>query len=188
MRARVQVLANALSVLSVLSVTSLAGCEDPCSSSDEPSLELGRLQGASTFEPLASGDEVTLGFAPQGGQGVFTAIRSIGLEAHPNFGIFAKQVTMSVRMVGTDDTGERDILGDFSIGGSIRCVDGENGVIPEAIFGLEPARFGFGADPTNPDDPTTALDGQTITLEADVSDENGRSGSVTADVVLRIAQ
>jgi hypothetical protein len=165
-----------------------AGCEDPCSSSEEPTLELGRLQGANTFEPLETGDEVTLGFAPQGGQGVFTAIRTIGLEAHPNFGLFAKQVSMSVRLVGTDAAGERDVFGDFPVGGSIRCVDGENGVVPEAIFGLDPERFGFGSDPSNPDDPITALDGQSVTLEVDVFDENSRGGTVSADVVLRTVQ
>ena len=173
------------STVLLTSALAVAGCDDPCASSDAPTLELGTIEGASTFEPATAGDEVSLGFAPQGGQGVFMAIRTVGLEAHPNFAIFAKQVALNVRMVLVDDAGTRDVLGDVPTGANIRCVDGEGGIVSQAVFGLDSQRFGFSANPDDPNDPTTALDGQTITLEADVKDENGRGGTVTADVVLR---
>lgn len=171
----------------VLTTTLLVavGCDDPCASSDEPTLELGTIEGASTFEPTTAGDEVGLDFAPQGGQGVFMAIRAIGLEAHPNLAIFAKQVELNVRMMLVAEDGTIDVLGDFPTSATIRCVDGEGGIVSQAAFGLDAERFGFGVNPDDPNDPITALDGQTITLEAEVKDVNGRGGTVSADVVLR---
>jgi hypothetical protein len=171
----------------VLTTTMLVavGCDDPCASSDEPTLELGTIEGASTFEPTTAGDEVGLGFAPQGGQGVFMAIRAIGLEAHPNLAIFAKQVELNVRMMLVAEDGTIDVLGDFPTSATIRCVEGEGGIVSQAAFGLDAERFGFGVNPDDPNDPLAALDGQTITLEAEVKDVNGRGGTVSADVVLR---
>ena len=171
----------------VLTTTMLVavGCDDPCASSDEPTLELGTIEGASTFEPTTAGDEVGLSFAPQGGQGVFMAIRAIGLEAHPNLAIFAKQVELNVRMMLVAEDGTIDVLGDFPTSATIRCVEGEGGIVSQAAFGLDAERFGFGVNPDDPNDPLAALDGQTITLEAEVKDVNGRGGTVSADVVLR---
>lgn len=171
----------------VLTATMLVavGCDDPCASSDEPTLELGTIEGASTFEPATAGKEVQLDFAPQGGQGVFMAIRTVGLEAHPNFAIFAKQVELNVRMMLVAEDGSIDVLGDFPTSATISCVEGEGGIVSQAAFGLDAERFGFSANPDDPNDPLAALDGQTITLEAEVKDVNGRGGTVSADVVLR---
>ena len=173
------------STVLLTSTLAVAGCDDPCASSDAPTLELGTIQGASTFEPATAGDEVGLGFAPQGGQGVFMAIRTVGLEAHPNFAIFAKQVELNVRMMLVAEDGSIDVLGDFPTSATISCVEGEGGIVSQAAFGLDAERFGFSANPDDPNDPLTALDGQTITLEAEVKDVNGRGGTVSADVVLR---
>jgi hypothetical protein len=71
----------ALAMLAVTTRTTMTtACDDPCTTraEGERSGELGLLRGASTFEPLAEGATVVLGIAPQGGQGVFTAVRTLG--------------------------------------------------------------------------------------------------------------
>jgi hypothetical protein len=70
-----------LAVTTTMALTAVTtACDDPCTTraERERSAELGLLRGASTFEPLAEGATVVLGIAPQGGQGVFTAVRTLG--------------------------------------------------------------------------------------------------------------
>lgn len=174
-----------LPVLLAASLTSMA-CDDPCGSSDAPTAELGRLAGAADFEELTDGDTVTLSSSPQGGQGIFAAARTIGLESHLFLGLLTlKRVTVDVRVI--DNTaGSEDVLGDFTTVSRIQCVDGEFGVADDIVFGLDPDRFGTGFD-AEPNENLVAVDGHTVTLEAVITDENESTVTVSRDVVLDAA-
>lgn len=178
-------------VLAAMTTTTGAAtaCDDPCATQPEEgrSAEIGLLSGASTFSPLAEGATVSLGFAPQGGQGVFTAVRTIGLEAHLNFGILSKGLDAQVRIVD-ETSGERDVLGDFFTTSFISCVEGEGGVATEIVFGLDGERFGFGfGNDATTDAALQSIDGHTVTLEADLIDDNSAEFSVRQQVVLDAA-
>ncbi len=183
----------ALAMLAMTTTTTMTAvttaCDDPCTTRAEGgrSAELGLLRGASTFEPLAEGATVVLGFAPQGGQGVFTAVRTVGLEAHQSFGIFSKGLDAQVRIVD-ETSGERDVLGEFFTSSFISCVEGEGGVATEIVFGLDAARFGFGfgSDPGT-DAALQAIDGHTVSLEADLVDDNNAELPIARAVVLDAA-
>lgn len=165
-------------------MTTTTACDDPCATREERSAEIGLLSGASTFEPLAEGATVALGFAPQGGQGVFTAVRTVGLEAHLNFGILSKGLDAQVRIVD-ETSGERDVLGEFFTSSFISCVEGEGGVATEIVFGLDGERFGFGfGNDPDTDAALQAIDGHTVTLEADLIDDNSAELSIAHDVVI----
>jgi hypothetical protein len=166
--------------------TTTTGCFDPCATAaeSERSAEIGLLRGASTFEPLTAGDTVVLGSAPQGGRGIFTAVRTVGLEAHLIFGMFSKGLDAIVRVI--DETaGAPDVLGDFSTSSFISCIEGEGGLATEIVFGLDPARFGFGFEaPDDNDEALRSVDGHTVTLEAVLIDDNSAELTVRQEVVL----
>jgi len=185
-----QAMWRALATLAVTTTTmTTMACDDPCATraEGERAAEIGLLSGASTFEPLAEGATVVLGFAPQGGQGIFTAVRTVGLEAHLNFGILSKGLDAQVRVVD-ETSGERDVLGEFFTSSFISCVEGEGGVATEVVFGLDGERFGFGfGNDPGTDAALQSIDGHTVTLEADLIDDNSAELSIAQDVVLDAA-
>lgn len=150
-----------------------AGCQDPCATQPDPSVEIGRLVGAASFEPFDLGDQVMLGFAPQGGSGVIAALRTIGMSAHETLIIFPRSVSTQLLVEGTDANGEREVMGDFPLNPSIYCVDGTHGLVTNAIFGLDPERY------QSPE----SVAGRVVTLSVDVEDENGARASASAAVV-----
>ena len=166
---------RALSLVTCVIVSLLlhTGCEDPCASAADPTVEIGRLVGTASFEPFASGDEVMLGFAPQGGSGVVAALRTIGMSAHETLIIFPRTVTTHLVIEGTDENGAREVMGDFPLNPSVYCVDGTFGLVTNAIFGLDPERY----------DSPASVAGRAVTLSVDVEDENGASASDSVDVV-----
>jgi hypothetical protein len=175
----------ALAMLAVTTTTMTTACDDPCTTraEGERSGELGLLRGASTFEPLAEGATVVLGMAPQGGRGIFTAIRTVGLEAHLAFGLLSKGLDAQVRVID-DTSGTPDILGEFQTTSYISCVD-EGGIATEVVFGLDPNRFGFGfQEGGETEDPLRTIDGHTVTLEAALLDDNNAELTVRQQVVL----
>ncbi|MCC7073827.1 MAG: hypothetical protein IT383_21140 [Deltaproteobacteria bacterium] len=167
-----------LVAIAVLAVISLAGCDDPCMSQQSPSVEIGRLVGSSEFEPFESGDEVVLGFAPQGGNGVMATLRTLGMSAHETMIIFPRSVSTEVRITGTDEAGAAELLGDFPLGASIYCIENSYGLVTNVVFGLDPAR----------EDTPESLAGRPVTLAVDVSDENGAAASASIDVVFASLQ
>jgi hypothetical protein len=170
--------------LATLAVTMTTACDDPCATGDERSAEIGFLSGASTFQPLAAGDTVVLGSAPQGGRGIFTAVRTVGLEAHLAFGILSKGLDAVVRVIDETD-GAPDVLGGFSTSSFISCIEGEGGLATEIVFGLDPDRFGFGfQEPNENDEALRSIDGHTVTLEAVLIDDNSAEFTVRQEVVL----
>jgi hypothetical protein len=130
---------------------------------------------------------VVLGIAPQGGQGVFTAVRTLGLEAHLSVGIFSKGLDAQVRIVD-ETSGERDVLGEFFTSSFISCVEGAASLATKGVFGLDAARFGFGfgSDPGT-DAALQAIDGHTVSLEADLIDDNNAELPIARAVVLDAA-
>lgn len=155
-----------------------SGCEDPCTTQPDPSVEIGRLVGAASFEAFELGDEVMLGFAPQGGSGVIAALRTIGMSAHETLIIIPRSVSTQLLVEGTDANGEREVMGDFPLSPSIYCVDGTHGLVADAIFGLDPERY------PSPE----SVAGRVVTLSVDVEDENGARASASAAVVFADAQ
>ncbi len=154
------------------------GCDDPCTSRPDPTVEIGRLVGTASFEPFASGDEVMLGFAPQGGSGVVAALRTVGMSAHETLIIFPRTVSTHLVVEGTDESGANEVMGDFPLNPSVYCVDGTFGLVTNAIFGLDPVRY----------DSPASVAGRAVTLTVDVEDENGASASDSVDVVFADAQ
>ena len=77
---------------------------------------------------------------------------------------------------------------EFSTTSFISCVEGEAGLATEVVFGLDPGRFGFGfgSDPGT-DAALQAIDGHTVTLEADLVDDNNAELSIARAVVLDAA-
>lgn len=167
-----------LVAMAALGVLALAACDDPCMSQPSPSVEIGRLVGTSTFEPFTAGDEVTLGFAPQGGNGVMASLRTLGMSAHETMIIFPRSVSTDVSVTGTDEAGAAEVLGDFPLGASIYCIENSYGLVTNVVFGLDPAR----------EDTPEGLAGRPVTLAVDVRDENGASASATVDVVFSSVQ
>jgi hypothetical protein len=160
---------------------------DPCASQDATSAEIGRLDGASSFVPFDDGEPVLLGFAPQGGMGVFSEVRLTGLDVRAAAGIFfPPTLNAAVRIIGTDAEGNPDVYGDFPLGSVAECVDDTFGLATGITFGLNPDRFGFGPNPEDPNDPLTALDGDTVTLDVTVTDEGGQTANASVDVVLQV--
>ena len=175
----------AMLVTTTLMATTMA-CDDPCATraEGERSAEIGVLSGASTFEPLDEGDTVELSSAPQGGRGIFTAVRTVGLEAHLAFGLLSKGLDAAVRIID-ETSGTPDVLGDFSTTSFISCVDGEGGLATEIVFGLDPDRFGFGfQEATENDEALGSIDGHTVTLEAVLLDDNSAEHTVRQQVVI----
>ncbi len=151
----------------------LSGCDDPCMTQPSPSVEIGTLVGAAEFEPLKDGDEVVLGFAPQGGNGVVTTLRTLGMSAHETMIIFPRSVSTDVTITGTDEAGAAEVLGEFPLGASIYCIENSYGLVTNVIFGLDPAR----------EDTPESLAGRPVTLAVDVRDEHGAAASAAVDVV-----
>jgi hypothetical protein len=70
------------------------------------------------------------------------------------------------------------------------CVEGEAGLATEVVLGLDPARFGFGfgfGSAPGTDAALQAIDGHTVTLEADLVDDNSAELSIARAVVLHAA-
>lgn len=167
-------------------MTMETACVDPCATQAEAerSAEIGLLGGASTFVPLAASDTVTLDSAPQGGRGIFTAVRTVGLEAHLAFGLLSKGLDAIVRVID-DTSGTPDVLGEFSTSSFISCVEGEAGLAIGIVFGLDDERFGFGfEEPDENDEALRGIDGHTVTLEAVLLDDNNAEFTVRQEVVL----
>lgn len=159
--------------VAMLAPSLLAGCDDPCLSQRDPTVEIGRLVGTATFEPFEPGDEVALGFAPQGGSGVVATLRTMGMSAHETMIIFPRSVSTQLVVEGTDETGAVEVMGDFPLSPSIYCVDNEFGLVTNAIFGLDPVLY------SSPE----SVAGRAVTLKVDVEDENHARASASADVV-----
>lgn len=167
-----------LFLLAVLGPWLWAGCEDPCASGPEPTVEIGRLVGTAGFEPLDNGEEVTLGFAPQGGSGVMTALRTTGLSAHENMIIFPRSVSTHLVVDGVDENGNADVLGDFTLSPSVYCVDNSFGLVTNVIFGLDPERFQM----------PESVAGRQVTLNVEAEDENSARATTQVDVVFAEVQ
>jgi hypothetical protein len=177
--------ALATAVLTMTTMTTMA-CDDPCATraEGERSAEIGVLSGASTFEPFVEGDTVELSSAPQGGRGIFTAVRTVGLEAHLAFGLLSKGLDAVVRVID-ETSGTPDVLGDFSTSSFISCVDSEGGLATEIVFGLDSDRFGLGFQEVSENDAALgSIDGHTVTLEAVLTDDNSAEHTVRQQVVL----
>ncbi|MBI1945298.1 MAG: hypothetical protein HYS27_06365 [Deltaproteobacteria bacterium] len=155
-----------------------AGCDDPCLTQPSPTVEIGRLVGAAGFEPFEDGDEVQLGFAPQGGSGVFATLRTMGMSAHEQMIIFPRTVTTQLVIEGVDGSGAVEVMGDFQLTPSIYCVDNAFGLVTNAVFGVDPALY----------DSEESVAGRAVTLKVDVEDENGARASASADVVFASMQ
>lgn len=65
-----------LSLLALL----FAGCDDPCSSEEDRSVEVGT--GEESFTPVEDGDVLPLAFGGQGGQHLWGAVRVNGVALH----------------------------------------------------------------------------------------------------------
>lgn len=155
----------------VLAPSLLTACDDPCLSQPDPTVEIGRLVGAASFEPFEDGDEVQLGFAPQGGEGVAATLRTTGMSAHETMIIFPRSVSTQLVVEGTDEAGAVEEMGDFPLSPSIYCVDNEYGLVTNVIFGLDVAY------------PAESVAGRAVTLKVDVKDENDARASASVDVV-----
>lgn len=165
--------ASLLLALACPFVSLLTGCDDPCASGAAPTVEIGQLVGTAGFEAFADGEEVMLGFAPQGGSGVVATLRTTHMSAHENLVIFARTVRTHLTVDGPDAAGNPEVLGDFELSPNVYCVDGEFGLVTNAIFGLDPGRF----------DSPESVAGRAVTLSVDVEDDQGARASATANVV-----
>lgn len=156
----------------------LTGCDDPCLTQPDPTVEIGRLVGAASFEPFEDGDQVQLGFAPQGGSGVVATLRTLGMSAHETMIIFPRSVETQLVVEGTDEAGAAEVMGNFPLEPSIYCVDNEYGLVTNAIFGLDPERY------SSPE----SVAGRAVTLTVGVKDENDARASASVDVVFAETQ
>lgn len=167
---------RALLLLCLASLLSLAatGCDDPCAAGPAPTVEIGRLVGTASFEPLEEGEEVPMGFAPQGGMGVVTALRTTHLSAHETMIIFPRSVHAHLLVDGVDEAGAAEVLGDFTLDPGVYCVDNSFGLVTDAIFGFDPV---YNETPG-------VLDGRTVTLTVEVEDDQGTKATDEVDVVI----
>lgn len=152
----------------------LSACEDPCAAGPAPTVQIGKLVGTASFEPLEDGEEVPMGFAPQGGMGVVTTLRTTDLSAHETMVIFPRSVQTHLLVDGVDEGGAAEVLGDFELSRAVYCVDNSFGLVTDVIFGFDPQ---YNETPG-------VLDGRTVTLRVEVEDEEGTQASDEVDVVI----
>ncbi len=147
----------------------LAGCtQGLCTPSDDPTVLLGNGVGGA-FEPYEDLQEVTLESAPQGGSGV-----RVNIETH---GLLAGDEQLS-------DT-QLDIIMDGELAGTflqentrLLCAD------PEIGGRIDGTVAGFDKDEYSSNDALLALNGQVVTLDITVTDEDGNSANTQQDVTV----
>jgi len=145
-----------------------AGCSNPCESSDEPQLLLGTGVGGA-FSVIEDGQDVGLEAAPQGGFGVTTLLRTIGLSA--------SDTSLA--------NAQLDVLIDGTLEGSFLLTDarllcrsdGEGGEISGVVVGFDP-------DVYITTDDLLALNGQSVELDVTVIDELDNSAEARKPVTV----
>ena len=143
-------------------------CDDACSASDDPSLELGQGVGGA-FVPLEHLQLVGLEAAPQGGFGVKTLIATQGLVA-------GDEDIASVQL---------DVLIDGALAGSFLLDEtrllcrsaSEGGLVSDVVVG-------FDADTYSTPDDLLLLDQQEVDLDVTVIDSEGGSASTLHAVII----
>lgn len=147
----------------------LTGCDQGlCSPSDEPTIALGNGVGGA-FEAYEEEQQVQLESAPQGGSGV-----RVNIETH---GLFASDDALSATQL--------DVLIDGVVEGSFLQENTRLLCAGADIGGrIDGTVAGFDKDKYSSDDELLALNGQVVTLDITVTDEDGNSGSTQQDVTV----
>lgn len=146
----------------------VTGCSDPCDSSDDPQLILGTGVGGA-FSPIADDQDVGLEAAPQGGFGVTTLLRTLGLSASDT----------SLANAQLDVLIDGELEGSFLLTDArLLCrSDGEGGEISGVVVGFDP-------DVYITTDDLLALNGQSVELDVTVTDETGNSAQALKPVTV----
>lgn len=145
-----------------------SGCDNACSPSGEPSIELGQGVGGA-FIPLEDEQLVGLESAPQGGFGVKTLIATRGLLAGDED---LASVQLDVLIDGT-------LAGEFLLDETRLLCRGpsEGGLVSDVVVGFDSDIY------STPDD-LLILDQEVVDLDVTVMDTEGNSAQIIQAVTI----
>jgi hypothetical protein len=147
--------------------------EERCGDKRTPGLEIGYGSGAE-FWAYASGAEVGLAPAPQGGFGVWVRAKTLGIRAADG------DVPHATTAVLLETLIDGVVVGSFlNETVEVYCQPDGTGLLWDVAVGFDPEDYA-----TNDD--LISLDGQAVQLFVEATDASGQSVSGTVDVVIAV--
>jgi hypothetical protein len=142
--------------------------DGPCQPNDAPSAELGRGVGGE-FVELSEGADVPIAVAPQGGFGVNVSVRSVGLRAADYSFVTAD---LETRLAG-------ESIGQYTLHQQPLLCAADGGRLTGVVVGFDPDRY-------KSDDALVALEGQTVELQVNLTDDTGATARASQSVVVHV--